>query len=88
MSDEKIDLIRLFDSTVGFWGRFALSYGTLFGAIGVGVVIKSDALQWIGAIVWLLAMFGFATSLAKQSNRTPQQAADYLAKKYGVIGHP
>jgi hypothetical protein len=84
MSEKKPDIISLFDGRVGFWGRWAVSYGTLLACIGLGVIIQSDALQWIGAILWFVGIISTSVSYATKAHKTPQEAADYLAKTYGV----
>lgn len=84
MSESK-DYISLHDSKLGFWRRYFVTYGTLLACIGVGVLVQSDALQWIGSIIWFLGILGWAITYAKQGYKTPQEAADYLAEKYGAV---
>lgn len=84
MSDKKPEIISLFDGRVGFWGRMVVSYGTLLACIGVGVLVKSDALQWIGAIIWFVGVISTSVSYATKAHKTPQEAANYLFKNYGV----
>lgn len=84
MSEKKPEIISLFDSRVGFFGRMVVSYGTLLACIGVGVLIQSDALQWVGAVIWFVGMISTSVSYATKAHKTPQEAADYLNKHYGV----
>lgn len=85
MSDEP-DMVCLYDSRIGFWGRHFVSYSTLLGMIGIGRWIESDALQWVAAVIWFIGIMGFAISYSKQQAKTPQAAADYLLKAYAVTG--
>lgn len=88
MSDKQSDMIVLFDERVGYFGRMAVSYGCLFGLIYIGVLLDSDAMQWVGAILAMLSIIGFAVRYNKQSTKTPQEAADYIAKTYGAVASP
>lgn len=36
---------------------------TFVSMIGLGVLLGSQAMQWAGAVMWFLFMFGWATSL-------------------------
>jgi hypothetical protein len=85
MSEEKNDdNIYLYDGRVGFWARYFVSYGTLLGCIGIGVMVGSDALQWIGGVVWFIGLVGMAMAFSKNAHKTPQEAANHLFKNYGV----
>lgn len=86
MSDEK-DNIYLYDGGVRFWTRHVVSYGTLLGCIGLGIVTGSDALQWIGGAVWFVGLMGMAVAFNNHALKTPQQAADYLAARYGAVAN-
>lgn len=79
------DRIYLIDNRVGFVGRYVVTYGTLFGLIGVGVMTDSAAMQWVGGLLAMLGIIGIAHTYTKQQYKTPQEAADYIAKKYGVM---
>lgn len=52
--------------------------------IGIGVFLKSDAMQWIGFVLSFFSLFAFFSSLCKKT-KTPQDVVDYLYDKYGVI---
>ncbi len=44
-----------------------LSFTTVTGIVGVAVYLESQALQWIGAIFWMLWITGWAMSLSRES---------------------
>lgn len=58
--------------------RDAFSFGTLVAMIAVGWLLDSSAMQWVGAIVWFMWLIGRATSLAKVSRCTPEQARERI----------
>lgn len=57
---------------------------TLVSMIGLGVLLKSEAMQWVGAIVFFLSLM--ARFRSGYPRMTPQEAADRLAKDFGVVG--
>lgn len=57
----KIILIR--ETTRESWKRDASTFALFVGLIGIGILCKSDAMQWTGAIV------GFVTIIAICSGR-------------------
>lgn len=66
-------------SIVSDAGTFVL----IFVIIGAGRWMDSEAMQWLGFFVLCLA----AISRPSRWNRiTPQEAADYLAERFGVRG--
>lgn len=64
--------------------RDIISTLTLIVLIGVGVVLKSSAMQWIGFILAALWVIGKTTTVANKYRVTPQGAADVLKEKFGV----
>ena len=88
MSSKEEVIIQLHETKAGYWRRMATSYALLSAFIGLGIVMNSDAMQWVGAVVGMLTMIGTSIMLAKSSNKTPQEAADFLAKNYGVVASP
>jgi hypothetical protein len=58
--------------------RDLVSVGALIGAVGLGVYLDSQALQWIAGIVWLLILPLKAFSLMHNSKVTIEQARQKL----------
>jgi hypothetical protein len=63
----------------------AITLGMAVSLTGFGRWMGSEALQWVGAIVFFLAMFAKANNWRNNSNKTPQQAADWLRDTFGVV---
>lgn len=58
--------------------RDLVSTGTLLGAIGVGVWLDSDALQWVAGIIWCLWLIGKGTELTEKRTHTVAEARKLL----------
>ena len=52
--------------------------------MGIGVFLDSSAMQWMGFVTIIL--FVLIRDHIRKKTRTPQEAADYLYKQYGVTG--
>jgi hypothetical protein len=85
MSDKEV-IIILYTTKTGLWARSLVSYGIILGLIGIGILTGSDAMQWVGAILAMLSLVGMAKSHSDRSKKTPQEAADYLTRNFGVVG--
>ena len=64
-------------------GRDVVSMVTLVAMVGVGVLLQSSALQWVGAIIWFLWIIGKAASVDKKHKMTIAQAREFLDKLEG-----
>lgn len=62
--------------------RSVITLMTVVGIIGVGLYLQSEAMQWAGFV--LLIFIAIGNGINPPKNKTPQQAADYLLKEYGV----
>ncbi len=60
------------------WGRDAGSLAFMVAAIGIGVYLQSTAMQWVGAIIFLIGLFSKAAGNVKKMSLTEAQA--YLAE--------
>lgn len=58
------------------------SFAMAITLTGVGRWMGSDALQWIGALIYFLCMISIA--MRPRTRKTPQQAADWLRDTFGV----
>jgi hypothetical protein len=71
------------------WQSFvkdAISFVTVVGIIGVGKLVDSAAMEWMGAgmTVWFFILQVRGT--ARKLRTTPQEAADRLLREHGVTG--
>lgn len=82
MSDTKIVII--YESIRQAAVRDFVSLGFACSVIGLGWFLDSEAMQWVGFVIWLLWMMGRARDVMNSNKKTPQQAADWLKSKFGV----
>lgn len=74
--DGKIILIR-----ERFWESAASNLGTfltLSAMIGLGVYLDSEAMQWVGGVLFLISVFSRANSRALSGRMTIAQAREKL----------
>ncbi len=76
MSDKETHVIVLYETVLQSWARDAGSFAMIFGVIGVGVVLDSSAMQWLGAICAFLALIGRASGKTKRL--TKAEAIEYI----------
>ncbi|MFP2872627.1 hypothetical protein ACLEIY_10310 [Acetobacter tropicalis] len=59
----------------------------VLATIGIGVWLDSSPMEWVGAIMFWMVLIARAAN--RKSNKKafdhPQELADYLHRKYGVI---
>lgn len=66
---------------VGFWDAMARALVinlSLLVSVGLGWFLGSNALQWIGGIMWLLFFFATISRERKQSRMTAKAAREKL----------
>lgn len=56
--------------------------------VGVGVLIGSTVLQWIGGLIAMFVIGIYALASTQTLKHSPQTAANILLDKYGVTGIP
>ena len=61
-----------------------ISFLFIAAVIGAGRWMESAAMQWLGFLVLILTALSWSATDRKNSLKTPQQAADWLAETYGV----
>jgi uncharacterized protein (AIM24 family) len=72
------DVIIIHETFVKSWLR-DLSTFTLFVAlIGLGIVLDSGAMQWMGAIIAFLTIMAKASGVQKKNRRTIAEARKFL----------
>lgn len=82
MSENKDWIVLSSTPLLKFFGRAVITSVSVISIIGVGWYLQSPAMQWAG--FGLLALIAIANGVNPPKNKTPQQAADYLFKEYGV----
>lgn len=62
------------------------TFGGLIAVVALGLILNSQALQWLGGLCWLIwiTMRGVTMTMRTMPRRTPQEAADHLWRTYGV----
>lgn len=62
------------------------SFAFTVALIGLGVILRSTAMEWFGAILAMMGIVIRATRLKQSNSFTPQAAADKLLREFGVTG--
>lgn len=64
MPETTYTIIVMRDQTVfQSWARDASSFALFLGLIGIGWVLGSDALQWVGAVIGFIVVAGQVSGL-------------------------
>ena len=71
--NKKITIILIKNYWEG-WLQSCAWFSVLAVSMGFAVWLKSTAMQWVMAIIWLLAMIGWAIGETTSKRRTPEQA--------------
>jgi len=74
MSEKQIIVIR--ESLAKSLARDLFTVSSLTAMVGIGVVLESAAMQWIGAACWLLMAFARGSGRAKPM--TAEQAIEFI----------
>lgn len=82
-------IILLHETALQSWARDASSVASIVVLVGLGVLLDSSAMQWVGAALFFVGFMSRCSKMAKSCERlTPQQAADHLANEFGVVASP
>lgn len=81
-TDRTATIILLHETTFPSWRRDGSTFCLALALMGVGWAADSAAMEWAGFIVFFLTVF--ARAGARAQRLTPQQAADFLARRFGV----
>lgn len=68
-------VIIIHETVMQSWLRDIGTFAMTVGVISVGVILNSDAMQWVGAVVLILAAISRAGTRIRNTRMTPQQAA-------------
>lgn len=71
---KKPEVIVLYETALQSWLRDASSVAMFVALIGIGVLLDSSAMQWIGAIIGFLAIFTRASGASRKCRMTLDQA--------------
>ncbi len=86
VTDKPTTMIYVHESVFQSWARDLGSFAILTAPIGLGILLDSSAMQWMGFVVALVAFFARVLSVGKSWRLTPQAAADRLRQEFGVVG--
>lgn len=81
-------IIILHETVMQSWLRDIGTFAMTVGVISVGVILNSDAMQWVGAAMLILTAISRAGAILRNTRMTSQQAADILRDKFGVFATP
>lgn len=84
MKSDKEEIIMITESVWQSLGRNISSLCSILIIIGIGVVLHSNAMQWFGFWIAMITIFAKAWNKTKGYKKSPQEAADYLFKKFNV----
>jgi amino acid permease len=76
MAEKQLILIR--EKVLESWLRDAGTFALFGSLIGIGVLLESVALQWVGAIIGFLTIFVKAATARKSHTMTIAQARKRL----------
>ena len=90
MSETKTVVLMVHETVRECIARDVVTFLTFAAMSGLGVLLQSSAMQWIGGLLWLLWMVtrGASNLRSLGFRGTPQQAADMLAERFGVRAKP
>jgi hypothetical protein len=77
-------LIVLHETVLQSWLRDLGSTVALLGAAWIGVETGLPAASWAAAIVWFLWLAARGKQARNHNRMTPDQAAAYLLRRFGV----
>ena len=83
--EKKTELIYVFENWPTRIANDFISVCVPSSLMGIGVWLESSAMQWFGFILASLWMCSRVATVAKKSTMTPQEAANRIAEKFGVV---
>jgi hypothetical protein len=84
VSEPKQLIVMVHETVAQCLMRDAITFVTLVGSIGTGVLLDSSAMQWIAGIIWVVWLISRSLGQANVLRKTPQEAADWLRDKFGA----
>lgn len=83
-AEEPQSVVILHESVFQSVVRDLFTFAMVVGIIGVGVVVGSSAMQWVGFLMVITFLFAKGLQRKVKSIKTPQEAAYWLKAKFGV----
>lgn len=74
-------VIIIYEAPAKSWNRDVL----FLVMVGVGCFFGIPSLVWVGAVLFFLILMSQGSSRSIKSYKTPQEAADMLKAKFGVV---
>jgi len=75
---KELEFIVITESVTQSWLRDASTFALFTALIGLGVMLDSTAMQWVGAIIGFTILFAKCGGVSKRLSRT--EAIEYLKK--------
>lgn len=76
MSSKKTEFVVVHESIIQSWLRDASTLALIVASIGIGVLLDSAAMQWLGAVLAFLVIVG--RGLGSVKRMTKDEAKKYL----------
>ena len=71
-------VVIIHETTLKSWLRDASTFALFASLIGLGIILNSGAMQWMGAIIAFLTIGGKASGLHKKNRKTIAEARQFL----------
>lgn len=75
---DKREILIITESVGQSWRRDLSSLVTIIALIGIGILLKSNAMQWVGAILGFLMIMSRAARTVKDNRFTVEEARKRL----------
>lgn len=78
MTEKRPEVIILHETIAQSWGRDAASFALFASLIGLGVLLDSSVMQWVGALIGFLVICNHTGSFFKKNRMSIDQARKRL----------
>ena len=75
---EKTKIIIIHETAIQSWMRDASTFALFIALIGVGVILESSAMQWVGAIIAFITTASHMSGAHKKASKTIAEARTFL----------
>jgi uncharacterized protein (AIM24 family) len=76
--DRDIPVVIIHETVLKSWLRDLSTFALFAALIGVGIVLNSGAMQWMGAIIAFITVLSKASGLQKKNRKTVAEARLFL----------
>lgn len=75
---KELPVVIIHETILKSWLRDLSTFALFAALIGLGLLLNSSAMQWMGAIIAFLTIFGKASGLHKKNRKTIAEARQFL----------